>query len=1233
MPRVWRAAAWALAWGACRAQPPRPGSWHEAEGYRWREVHAAQGVRSGFTVLAPARTGITDSNAVPDSALALNRHLAQGSGVAAGDVDDDGLVDIYLARIQGPNALYRNLGDWRFEEVAAERGVAAPGRYSTGAVFADVDGDGDLDLLVTALGGPNALFLNDGTGHFTEGRAQAGLASDRGSTTMTLADVDGDGGLDLYVANYKVATALDLFPPEARRFDRVVLKRNGHYAVAPQFREHYRAELRPDLDAVARIERGEPDAFYLNDGSGRFERVSFTGGRFLDSDGRPLREEPDFFALSARFYDVNGDGSPDLYVCNDFSDPDFFWLNDGAGHFRAAPPLALRATSNASMTVDFADINRDGRVDFFVADMLARDRRRRLTQRPTHTPFPKPIGATADRPQMQRNTLFLNRGDGTFAQIAELAGVAASGWTWGAVFLDVDLDGYEDLLLTTGHRWDVMDGDMPARLQSAAGRVDWRRERFLYPELRLPNIAFRNRGDLTFEDASRRWRFGLEPDISHGIAVGDLDGDGDLDVIINRLSAPPLVLRNDAAAPRVAVRLVGRPPNTQGVGAKVRVSGGAVPFQEREVTAGGLYLSHSDYLVSFGAGRAGSVTIEVRWRNGGTSEVRGAQPNRLYEIREDGARPAPVTQSSAGSTAGAPRPLFEDASAMLGHRHHEAPFNDYARQPLLPADLSRLGPGISWIDLDRDGREELLIGTGRGGRVAYYRGAGGRLVAAPLAMPAAEDDYTTILPLPMGQRTALLVGRTSYETGHAGGDPAPASVLQDLPGVTGQASITAAIPGGVASIGPLAMADYDGDGQLDLFVGSRVVPGAWPGPAPSRLFRQVGGRWVEDTMNAAVLAPLELVSAAVFSDLDGDGFPDLLLATDGGPVRVLRNHRGRFHDATDQLGLSSHRSRWNGIATGDFDGDGRLDLVATSWGRNTPVRPSAATPYLTYYGPFGRNGTVALIEGQAARAGGPIYPLTPLSRLGPAAPAFGMRVPTFAAYAEATIPAVLGPSAGGARVVSLTTFDHLLWLNRVDRLQSRPLPVEAQFSPAFAVVVADADGDGHEDVFLSQNFFPMELGTPRYDAGRGLWLLGDGRGGLTPMSGQESGVTVYGDQRGAAVADYDGDGRVDLVVTQNGSETKLYHNVGARPGVRVRLVGPAGNPSGIGAVLGLVYGERRGPVREVQAGSGYWSVNGAVQVLGSWGEPLAVWVRWPGGGEQTVSLQPRQRDVIVAAKR
>jgi len=880
------------------------------------------------------------------------------------------------------------------------------------------------------------------------------------------------------------------------------------------------------------------------------------------------------------------------------------------------------------MAVDFADIDRDGRVDIFVADMLSRDSRRRKTQTPTHTPLPKLVGHIDDRPQMQRNTLFWNRGDGTFAQIAGLAGVEASDWTWAAMFLDVDLDGYEDLLVTTGSQWDVMDSDTWDHIRSGVTGVSWRRELSLFPPLRLKNRAFRNDGDRTFTEVSDRWGFSREDAISHGMAAADLDGDGDLDVVVNRLGTTPGVFRNDASAPRIAVRLLGRPPNTEGVGATITIRGGAVPVQTKEVTLGGMYLSSSDPEYAFATGRADSVELEVRWRNGRRTIVPLARPNRAYEVREPDDSAKPIARRAPLSD----RPFFSDASGLLRHHHVDAPFDDFARQPLLPNQLSLLGPGVTWYDVDGDGREDLLISSGRGGTLGYFRNDGGHFTPVDLHLGPAPLDQTAVLAVPgAAGRTVLLVGQSSYEARTLSEALAVPGALEIALGASAQGThATAAIPADSGSVGPLALGDYDGDGNLDLFVGGRVAPGAYPLPVSSRLFHNLGdGRFVLDTLNSRLLADIGMVSAAVFSDLNGDGWPDLLVAPEWGALRLFINHHGRFEEAPASAGPADYRSRWNGVTTGDLDGDGRLDIVATSWGDNTSFHPSVQHPVQLYYGPFGSGGAVDLITAQFDERLNAVAPLEPFSRVSLAIPDARLRLRTFAAYADASLDQVLGVRARRAQHLEVTTLQHMLFLNRGGTFIATPLPTEAQFAPAFYAGVADFDGDGREDVFLSQNFYPTEIGTPRNDAGRGLWLRGDGAGGLIPVPGQESGILVYGDQRGAAFADYDGDGRIDLVVTQNGGDTKLYHNERARPGLRVRLVGPPGNPHAIGATIRVEYQTGWGPAREVHGGSGYWSQDGLVQVMGLAREPAKVWVRWPGGTETEVPVPPNSREITI----
>jgi hypothetical protein len=1212
---------------ACRAAPAIDTSWHDEPGHRWRALaRPSDQITPGFTSLDSTSTGIGFRNTVSLEKALANRILAQGAGVAIGDVNGDELPDIFLGRTEGPSALYLNRGGLRFEDGAATAGVAFGDRAVTGVALVDLDGDGDLDLLVNALGGPNGLFRNDGRGVFAEDTGFVDRGSKLGSTTSTIADIDGDGDLDIYTTNYKAYTTLDRLSPQERAFDQIV-RRHGprEFTVHPRYRQDYRVYLRDDLRGVSLVQRADPDRLLLNDGTGRFTAAPMFGPRFQDEDGRPLAEAREDFGLAARFYDVDGDGDPDLFVANDFEDPDQFWINDGHGQFRLITRTALRTTSNSGMAIDFADIDRDGEVDLFEVDMLSRDSRRLKTQIPTQTVLPKMPGVVDDRPQLQRNTLFRNRGDGTFAQIAEYAGVDASGWTWGTTFLDVDLDGYEDILVANGHRWDVLDADVLERLKNRLSVTGWQRELTLFPPLELPNYAFRNRGDLTFEDQTAAWRFGLEPDVSHGMATGDLDGDGDLDVVINRLDRPALVLRNDASANRVAIQLKGAGANRRGIGATVRVLGGAVPFQSREVTAGGLYLSHAEDLVAFAAGGSDSLLIEVRWRSGQRSVVAHARPNRLYQITEPtgpGVAPAPPAPDSAA--------LFADATDSLGHVHHENWYDDAARQLLLPNLFSQLGPGATWSDLDGDGDDDLLLGTGQGGRPAWYRNDRGRFAAVPFG-GTPPGDLTTLLALPGSSGPTIVAGVSSYEAASPAAALALSSVVAFPVGPNARDGV-AIVPGDSASVGPLAAADYDGDGDLDLFVGGRIIPGRYPLSPRSRLFRNEGARGFQaDQANTMAVGHPGMVSSALFTDLDDDGDPDLVLAIEWGPIKVFQNDAGRFSPAPAGLGFGNRFSRWLGLATGDFDEDGRVDLVTTSWGRNLRQQADSVHPLVLYAGQFNQDDVLDLLPARYDARLDAMAPLASFARLSRAVPEIAQRVRTFAAYADANVAAVLGPAEPGAFRLGATGFDQVVWFNRGGRFEPVTLPAEAQLAPAFGPVVADFDGDGHDDLILSQNFFPTDLNSPRYDAGRGLLLLGDGRGGFRPVSGKRSGLAVYGDQRGAAAADYDGDGRMDVVITQNGGPTRLFRNARGAAGIRVRLKGPAGNPFGFGATMRLRLGSTpAGPRREIQAGSGYWSQNSPVVVFGRPGEgPLTLDVRWPDGRRSEVAIAPGQREVVV----
>jgi hypothetical protein len=1217
----------------CLTSPGRALDWQSEQGCRHAAVAPPQPGKTGFTLLPASQTGITFTNVLAQERYVTNQIYLNGAGVAAGDVDGDGWCDLFFCGLDRPNALYRNLGGWKFEDITAAAGVACPNLACTGASFADVDGDGDLDLIVNSVGNGTFLFLNDGKGHFTNPAPAAPLNYLRAGMSVALADIDGDGDLDLYVANYRTTTIRDM--PNAKL---TISEVRGKLVVTA-----FNGRPMTEADLVGRFtvtpdgryrENGEPDVLYLNDGQGHFAPVVFTGGAFLDEDGRPLKEPPYDWGLTASFRDLDGDGTPDLYVCNDFESPDRIWLNNGKGQFRALPRLALRQTSIFSMGVDFADINRDGFDDIFVSDMLSRSHAKRMLELGEVRPTVLPIGAIDNRPQYSHNTLFFNRGDGTYAEISQFADVQASEWTWSPNFLDVDLDGYEDVLITTGHELQMMNGDVIDRAdrlknQRQMSTHELLKLRLMFPRYAIPNASFRNRGDLTFEDVSDQWGFNV-PDVANAAAFADLDNDGDLDVVVNNLNGQAEVFRNETGAPRLGIRLKGAPPNTQGIGAKLKVTGGAVPLQTQEVVCGGRYLAGNDPLRVFAAGTlTNRLALEVFWRDGKYSLVTNALPNHIYEIDEAAARPAPPPAAAAATgpaTLGAPPgrpasppppPLFEDVSSLLNHRHHEDPFDDFARQPLLPNRLSQLGPGIAWLDVDGDGWDDLFIGSGRGGVLAGFHNSGnGQFTAmtnAPLGRRVARDQ-TSIL----GIGATLLVGSSNNEDGQTnGGCIRVYDLRQDRTGES--------VLGQSFSTGPLAFGDFDGDGTLNLFIGGRMLPGRYPEAAPSLLMKGATGRLVV----AQRFEQLGLVSGAVFSDLDGDGTPELILACEWGPIRIFRYRDGAYKEVTAEWGLAAYTGWWNGIATGDLDGDGKLDLVASNWGLNSRYHPSPPQPVRLYFGDFSGSEGVDVVEAWVDPATGKEVPNRGMRPVAAALPFVLDRLGGLEAYGKASLQEIYGDKLTAAGRVEAVTLRSMVFFNRGDHFEPAALPDEAQWTPAFGVCVADVDGDGAEDVFLSQNFFAVNPDGWRQDAGRGLWLRGDGHGHLEPVPGSVSGVMVYGEQRGCAVCDFDGDGRIDLAVTQNGNATKLYRNRGARPGLRIRLAGPPGNPSGVGACIRLKSGDHFGPAREVQAGSGYWSHNSVVQVMAAAAPPTHLWVRWPGGKVTTSPIPPAAREVSV----
>jgi hypothetical protein len=1159
--------------------------------------------KAGFTLIEPQKSGIQFTNLLPETRRMTNANLMNGSGVALGDIDGDGLCDIYFCSLAGSNVLYKNLGNWAFKDITAEAGVACPGQTSTGAVFADIDGDGDLDLLVTSMGGPNACLVNDGKGHFTDKTAEAGLVSQWGSSSMALADIDGNGTLDLYVCNYGATSILrsggTMAVGKNAKGEPVVLGRNSR---------------RMKIIAGMLFEMGEPDILYLNDGRGHFKPARWPE-TFSDEQGQPIAEAPWDQSLSVIFRDLNEDGFADIYVCSDASMPDRIWLNDGHGKFRAASNAAIRKTSYFSMGVDVADFDRDGHDDIFTVDMLSRSHQKRLVQMSHMHPQPNVLTELTSRFQVRRNVLLMNDGRGQFTEIGNYSGLAASDWTWSCIFLDVDLDGWEDVLVTNGFEHDVDDADVRNEIDKM-GTLQlgpMRRTLLKYPKLLTPNYAFQNLRDRTFKEVGAVWGFN-STSVANGMALADLDNDGDLDVVVNCMNSVALIYRNDSPAPRVAVRLKGNGANTQGIGARITLKGGPVT-QSQTMIAGGRYVSGDEAERVFAAGSSEKLSLEIDWPSGARSEISGVPANSRCEIPEP-----PQSAPAKKEPTAAPLPLFVNDSAALNHIHHQAEFDDFARQPSMPRPLSSSGPVIAVIDLNQDGFDDLIVGAGKSATGAVFLNDHGKLqpTKSPFSEPARADDAAIVGFHKSDQVTVVLRAESNYK------EMAAADSLIhvfEISNATWSEVQTIHLP--KVMIGSLALADLDGDNSLGLFVGGRCLPGEYPQPASSFIYRYNGKAFELNERASNPFREIGLVTGAIFSDLNADGFPDLILSAEWSRIRIFMNNKG----ALTETKFDSPIGLWQSIATGDVNADGLPDIIAGNWGLNSLYNSRGTQRIALFHGDLSDDGREAMLEACVDKDRW--VPFHDLGTVSKALPWVTTTFPTYLGFANATADQILAGHAKKVQRLETERLESSIFINHGNAFDRQILPPAAQFSPAMGAAVADFNGDGNEDIFTAQNCFAGRLDSERLDAGKGLLLLGDGHGGFTPSDIYDSGISIPGQQSSPVCADLNNSGKLDLVVGQNSTATQLLRNNRARAGLRVKLRGPTGNPDAIGAQLRAKFGDRFGPAREIQCASGSSGQNSFVQIFSSAEPATAIHVLWPGGKTADYPITPGLDSLII----
>ena len=1046
-----------------------------------------------FTKLDENETGINFKNVIQEGG-ALNilkyTYFYNGGGVAIGDINNDGLQDVYFTGNMVKDRLFLNKGNMKFEDISLQSGIAEQGvktGWCTGVTMVDINEDGNLDIYVSRSADPNPenrknlLFINNGDLTFIEKAESFGLADPGYSTQASFFDYDKDGDLDVFIINHSLQK----------------------YTTGAQENPELRKEKNPFF----------ADKLYRND-SLHFTDVTEQAGIISNLLS---------FGLGLSVSDINNDGWPDIYVGNDFNEPDYLFINNHNGTFTESLKQCMDQVSQFSMGCDIADYNNDGLSDLVTLDMLAEDNKTQKMHSGSEN-FDKTqmLVKSGSYYQFSRNMLHKNNGDGTFSETGQLAGISNTDWSWSALFSDFDNDGRKDLFVSNGYVRDYLDFDflnylMDENLKAKQDNKEFTLSNYIskMPENEIPNYIFKNKGGGKFLNATSEW--GLDQKtVSGGAAYADLDNDGDMDLIVNNINNFAGIFKNNSQKlfknNYLKISFKGSSKNQWGIGTKVKVYCKDTVFYQEQFPVRG-FQSSVDPVLNFGLGDNSIIdSILIIWPDDRMQKINQVKANQLLNIKVQDA----AAKMGYGELT-AMRKFFVPGSAIIA-THSENDFNDFTIQPLLLNYLSRQGPCMAKADINNDGLEDIFIGGSKGfsGQLFIQTKNGSftnhfqKNIEGDLL---SEDVATEFFDADKDGDADLYVASGGYEFSE--NDPLLQDRLYINDGKGNFSKKDHALPQLLFSKGCVKTADVDGDGDIDIFIGGRVIPGKYPLAPESKLLLNDGkGNFKDATAtNAPLIQRIGMVTDAIWLDINNDKLPDLIIVGEWMPVKVFLNENGRLNDASSSYIKFPSAGWWSRIYADDFDGDGDKDLILGNWGLNEQFHASEKEPLSLYHKDFDDNGTIDPIF--CYYINGVSYPAASKDDITQQLPLLKKKFLYYHNYASATIDTLFSkPLLKEAGLLKAHELATIYLENRgKNGFIRKVLPEEAQYSPVYAIASLDANGDGKKDLIVGGNNSWARIKFGRFAANHGILLSGDGKGNFTYIPQFKSGFNIRGDIR------------------------------------------------------------------------------------------------------------------------